>query len=117
MLKYFESGESRRTAHAGKMWENLEKPVLSSNSRKFLKGLTREQLIIFESVAGDMLDALGYPLITNREERIDKFSDDQIKLFETENKNLIAAALAGADPEDLRKRKPQEELLREILKR
>jgi len=117
MLKYFESGESRRTAHAGKMWENLEKPVLSSNSRKFLKGFTREQLIIFESVAGDILDALGYPLVTTREEHIDKFSEVQIKVFETENKNLIAAALAGADPEDLRKRKPQEELLREILNR
>lgn len=117
MLNYFESGESRRTAHAGKMWENLEKPVLRSNSQKFLKGLTREQLIIFESVAGDMLNALGYSLVTNLEERIDKFSDGQIRFFEAENKNLIAVALAGADTEDLRRRKPQEELLKEILNR
>jgi len=117
MLRYFESGESRKTAHAGKMWENLEKPVLSSNRQKFLKGLTREQLVIFESVAGDMLEGLGYALVTTHEERIDKFSPDMVESFEAENKNLISAALQGADAEDLRKRKPQEELLKEILNR
>jgi hypothetical protein len=40
-----------------------------------------------------------------------------VESFEAENKNLISAALQGADAEDLRKRKPQEELLKEILNR
>jgi hypothetical protein len=117
MLRYFESGESKKTAHAGKMWENLERPILSANRQKFMTGLTTEQLVIFESVAGDILVSLGYSLVTSPEERTEKFTGDQIKFFEAENKRLIAAALAEADPEDLRKRRPQEELLREILNR
>lgn len=117
MLRYFESGESKRTAHAGKMWENLERPLLSTNSQKFLKGLTRAQLAIFESVAGDVLLSLGYDLVTSEEERTNTFTDDQIKSFEAENKSLISAALSDADPEDLRKRKAQEDLLKEILNR
>lgn len=117
MLNYFEAGESKRTAHAGKMWENLEKPVMASNRQKFLKGLSKEQLIIFESVAGDMLFQLGYDLVTTDLERRDKFSAEEVEAFELGNKKLIQQALSTADPEDLKKRKPQEDLLKKIMNR
>ena len=117
MLNYFEAGESRRTAHAGKMWENLEKPVLATNSQKFLKGLSKEQLAIFESVAGDVLQELGYNLFSNEADRSKTYTSEEIGFFESENKRLIREALLRADPEDLNKRKPQEDLLKEILNR
>lgn len=117
MLNYFEAGESRRTAHAGKMWENLEKPVMATNRQKFLKGLNKDQLLIFESIAGDILEKLEYELVTAENERNASFSEEEITLFESENKELIRDALSNADPEDLRKRKPQEDLLKQILNR
>lgn len=117
MLNYFEAGESKRTAHAGRMWENLEKPVMTSNRQKFLKGLNREQLIIFESVAGDVLRRLDYELVTDESERRNHFTTDETDHFESENKRLIQLSLASAEPEDLKKRKPQEDLLKQIMNR
>lgn len=117
MLHYFEAGESKRTAHAGRMWENLERPVMVSNQKKFLKAFTPEQLIIFESVAGDVLKELGYSLVSDPTQLRKEFSPDEIQFFEQENKRLIHEALTSADPEDLRKRKPQENLLKSILNR
>ena len=117
MLHYFEAGESKRTAHAGRMWENLERPIMASNQKKFLKAFTSEQLIIFESVAGDVLKELGYSLVSDSTQLRKEFSPDEIQSFEQENQRLIREALASADPEDLRKRKPQENLLKSILNR
>ena len=117
MLQYFEAGESKRTAHAGRMWENLERPVMSSNQKKFLKAFTSEQLIIFESVAGDVLKELGYSLVSDPSLLRKEFLPEEIRFFEQENQRLIQEALASADPEDLRKRKPQENLLKSILNR
>ena len=116
MLDYFESGESRRTAHAGKMWENLEKPVMASNTGKFRSGLSDRQLEVFEQVAGRTLAALGYPLVAGSgSDRA--FTEKEIKEFEEENVLLIRKALAGAHPGDLEKRRPQEQLLQKILDR
>lgn len=116
MLSYFQSGESERTARAGRMWENLSKPVMSANKEKFIRELTPEQLEIFEQVAGDMLTQLGYRRVTSAE--VHKvFTTEQLDLFDRENKRLMEVSFLQADPEDLRRRKPQEDLLTEILKR
>ncbi len=44
------------------MWKNLEKPVMQNNTNKYLKELSAEEIEIYEWVAGDTLQALGYTL-------------------------------------------------------
>lgn len=116
MLDYSDSEESRRTADAGKMWENLEKPLMKDNTRKFLSGLSKAELYIFEQVAGDVLEDLGYERITDavvgRE-----FSNDDVAEFMRQEKLLQQQARMVADPGDLDRRRPQELLLKEILDR
>lgn len=116
MLNYFQSHESERTARAGKMWENLSKPVMASNKEKFLRELSAEQLNIFEQVAGNMLVDLGYRRVTDVVAG-GSFSSADLEFFASENKRLVELSLQQADPGDLERRKPQEDLLTEILSR
>lgn len=116
MLNYFESSESKNTSKAGKMWENLQKPVLSGNKQKFLSEMSRDDLALFEAIAGGMLTRLGYELFTSKSERI--LPDiEQIKIFDAENKRRMLEVGKTADQADLERRRPQEELLKKILSR
>ncbi len=63
MLNYFRAEESIKTARSGMMWQNLSQPIMSGNYNKYLKELTAEEIGIFEIVAGDMLEKLGYEII------------------------------------------------------
>jgi hypothetical protein len=112
-MEYYNSDESKRTAVSGHMWENVAKPVMKDNSNKFLKGMTHEDLIIFESIAGDMLERLGYKLITQSEER-KVFTPDEIVAFDTENTRLKELAQLTADPQDIAKRKPQADFIKTL---
>lgn len=106
VLEYYKSAESQRTAISGHMWENVAKPVMKDNSNKFLKEMTHEDLVIYESVAGDMLERLGYTLITRPAERR-TFSAGEIAAYDAENITLKEEILRNADPHDLELRKPQ----------
>ncbi len=50
-LSYHQSAESRETASSGSMWQNVVKPVLADNRRKFLAELSETDIRIFERVA------------------------------------------------------------------
>lgn len=115
IMDYFHSAESLNTARSGAMWSNLTRPVMKDNHGKYLRELTSEQLRIFEYVAGDMLDKLGYP----RAVPVEGFeiTEQDIQYFNTENSRLSKEALQRADPEDIQKRLPQEELLKRIQTR
>jgi hypothetical protein len=115
VLHYYQSEESKRTAESGRMWENVTKPVLKKNTNKFLSELSFQEVQIFESVAGDMLDKLGYKLSIPVSERI-KFTSKQVKEFGLENERLKKAAVESASEEDRKKRKGQKEFI-ERLKR
>ncbi|WP_295676500.1 sulfotransferase [uncultured Mucilaginibacter sp.] len=65
MLDFYHSNESKTTAAAGEMWQNLEKPIISNNTGKFHKELTKEEIEIFELVSQDVLRKLNYPLFTS----------------------------------------------------
>ena len=95
MLSYFQSGESERTARAGRMWENLSKPVMASNKEKFLRELSPDQLSVFEQVAGDVLSELGYRRVTSVRTG-ESFSQEQLDFFSKENKRLMEVALLQA---------------------
>lgn len=112
--EYYKSTESRLTATAGRMWQNVGKPILKDNTCKFVRELPAEEIALFESVAGDTLQKLGYPLHTPPALRRPTFSEAEKAAFDRENKRLKQNFLRQAAPEDLAKRRPQDELLERI---
>jgi len=114
VLNYHQSQDARASAQAGQMWANVAKPVLKDNSKKYLKEATREELEIFEAVAGDMLQKLGYTLSSNS---LVQLSKEDIKLYTEENLRLKDAIKSTVSKEDMEKRKPQADLLSAIKTR
>ncbi|MEQ8580416.1 MAG: sulfotransferase [Marinoscillum sp.] len=113
-LDYFLSSDSRETALSGKMWQNVTKPVLRDNMCKYLKELPREDVLIFEAVAGDVLERLGYPLHYGDTAKSVVFSETDLIRFERENDFLKKRAVEHSDALDRSKRMPQEQLLSRI---
>lgn len=112
-MDFYRSDESKKTAQSGKMWENVEKPLIASNHGKFRNELADEDILLFEKVAGGTLLKLGYDLcFPHRQEA--GFSREEIAGFEMANKKLKAAALSRQKPEDMEKRKKQDGLLQEL---
>jgi hypothetical protein len=115
-LDYYHSEESHQTALSGVMWENVEKPVIADNYNKFKKELTPADIMLFEQVAGDTLQKLGYELSFPDSEK-HTFSAREITEFNELNKKLKQEARLKQKPEDLEKRKRQEMLLQSIQAR
>jgi hypothetical protein len=115
-MDYYHSDESHKTAHSGIMWENVEKPVIADNYNKFKKELTPDDILIFEQVAGDTLEKLGYSL-TFPNHGIHVFSQKEIQSFSEINIKLKQEARLKSKPEDLEKRKNLEMHLQAIQDR
>jgi hypothetical protein len=114
-LSYHESQESKETANSGLMWQNVVKPVLADNHNKFLKELSEDDIRIFERVAGDTLEKLGYELRFTKNDT--PFSAEEIAWFTEINEQLKAEFRKKLRPEDLEKRRGQEELLKSVKAR
>lgn len=117
MLEFNQSLEARRTAQSGSMWGNVTQPVIPSNSRKFLQRASEEDIRIFESVAGASLDALGYARVFVAPGQEQRFDTETLAAFAAENRRLKEAIKTKLDPEELRLRQPQQQLLAEIAAR
>lgn len=117
MLDFHKSKEANRTAVAGAMWANVKEPVKANNSNKFLREASEQEIRIFESVAGSSLDALSYPRAFVKPGEESRFDELTLAGFEAENRRLKEEARARTDPEDLKLRKPQAELLKAINQR
>jgi len=117
MLEFYKSGEAKRAASASNLWENVTNPVMKQNSRKFLKEAREEDIRIFESVAGDSMDSLGYERLFAKKGMELKFGPDDIRRFDTENKRLKDEIRAQVDPADLERRSRQESVIKEITAR
>jgi hypothetical protein len=115
-LDYYHSEESHKTALSGVMWENVEKPVIADNYNKFKKELPSEDILLFEQVAGDTLQKLGYEL-SFPDSGKHSYSTREIIEFNELNKKLKQEARLKQKPEDLEKRKRQEMLLQSIRAR
>nr|WP_295922756.1 sulfotransferase [uncultured Dyadobacter sp.] len=111
-LAYHQSAESRETAGSGLMWQNVVKPVLKDNHRKFLAEMSESDIRIFERIAGDTLIGLDYELVF--EQNSEPFSTEEIAAFSQINQDLKKEFRSKLRPEDLEKRRPQEELLQAI---
>ncbi|NQX40629.1 Sulfotransferase family protein [Pedobacter steynii] len=116
MLQFHDSKTSKLTAAAGEMWSNLEKPIISNNTGKFLKEFKGDDLDIFELVAGEVLTALHYERYAPQADQ-GLIAEDRLNDYDRENGVLKQEALALARPADLENRAPQLQILKEIKSR
>jgi hypothetical protein len=84
---------------------------MTQNTQKFLTEASQEEVHIFECIAGDALEALGYGLVTS------PFNSKYIAQFDLENQRLKAEILQRMEREDLERRERQASVLREIQNR
>ncbi len=118
MLEFHSSSEAKRTAERSSgLWGNVAKPLMANNSGKFLREMPDDDLRIFESVAGDALDALGYERVRVRPGEDLRFTAEELRQFDEENQRLKQAVLGGIDEEERGRRDRQEALLAEIRRR
>ncbi len=113
MLQYYTSNTSKITAASGEMWSNLEKPIMTNNTNKFLKEFKGDELEIFELVAGDTLTALGYKLYAP-ELHAQLLLAENVERYTNQNTEKKKEILKNARQSDLDKRAGQEQLLNEI---
>lgn len=116
MMNFYTSKASHDTAAAGEMWKNVEKPVIKNNTQKFLKELSPLEIELFEWVAQDTLNALGYPLYSSLSNP-SLIAEEAISAYNEENIALKRISLQNAPQHDKEKRKPQKELLNTIRKK
>ncbi|WP_158995687.1 sulfotransferase [Mucilaginibacter sp. L196] len=116
MLQYYTSQTSKITAASGEMWKNLEKPIMTNNTGNYLKSFEKNDLDIFELIAGDTLTKLGYTLHSPAPDK-GLISADNIERYRSENTDLKKECQLNAKEHDIEKRKPQEQLLKEIKER
>jgi hypothetical protein len=114
MLEYHTTDEAKRAADASALWGNVVKPIMTDNTRKFLREALPEDIKIFESVAGDVLDALGYERVYVRRGEEKQYTATDLRFFDVENKRLKEEVLRGVDQEDLKRRDRQATLIAEI---
>jgi hypothetical protein len=62
MLDWGQSKKAKQEAQNVKMWQNIDKPILKDNVAKYKTQVAPWKIALFESIAGDTLEALGYPL-------------------------------------------------------
>ncbi|MDJ0691951.1 MAG: sulfotransferase [Xenococcaceae cyanobacterium MO_188.B32] len=117
MLDFHSSNEASNAASSSALWGNVTKPVIKNNTKKFLKYATDEEITIFELVAGDVLDALGYERVKIAKGKEIEFTHTAIDKFNEINQGLKAEVLQQVDPEDLKRRDIQASLLQEIKNR
>lgn len=104
ILDYYNSEESKIAANSGKMWENLAKPIMSGNHDKYKKEASAEDVHIFETVAGDILQKLGYELSDTDSEKT-FFTKFEIENFDRENERLKKSFSQNAVKENSGRRK------------
>ena len=76
--------------------------------------MSEQHIRIIESVAGDIMDLLGYERHLVKRGAHNTFSARDIKQFNAENDQAMKAMSKNTDPDDLKRRERQLKVLREI---
>ncbi len=113
-MNYYTSSESKKTAAAGKMWENVSKPILKNNIGKYHRAVSDEDIRLFECIAGDILLELGYNHLESSGKGEIQFSMEDLLSFERENERMKVEAVKSSNPVDIANRKPQSDFLNEL---
>jgi hypothetical protein len=117
MLDFYSTEEAKRAATSSELWVNVTNPVLKNNSRKFLREASENDIRIFESVAGHVLDELGYARACSKPGERPNFTPEEIKAFDGENDRMKEDVRKLIDPADLMRRDMQAGLLKDIKAR
>jgi len=115
MLEFYLSKSAQNSASSSKLWGNITKPIISNNTDKFIRQSTIEEIQIFESVAGDMLQTLGYSRYFSAHKI--EFNDRLISEYEYENTKRKATILEQANLEDINRREKQKQLVDDVKHR
>lgn len=113
MMDFHRSTDARSAASSSQLWQNVRRPLMRNNSRKFLTGLSEAEIRICESVAGAELDRLGYERVHIEKGAEDVYSPEMIASFAEENERLKADNSAGMDSGDAERRAHQLAILTE----
>jgi len=114
MLDFHRSGEAARTAKKSSLWSNLTQPVMAGNTNKFKKNMSEQHVRIIESLAGNIMDQLGYERYLVEVGMEEKFTRDQIAQFNAENDKGMNVMSKKTDPDDLKRRQRQLNIIQEI---
>ena len=117
MLEFHKSEDAAKASASSELWRNVANPVMRDNSRKFLKEASIDDVRIFEAIAGHVLDTLGYERSYLPKGREMSFSESDLDRFNRENQELKRKTMASVDPEDLKRRNMQDDLLAQIKSR
>jgi len=117
MLEFYGTEEARRAATSSELWRNVTNPVMKNNSRKFLSEADMNDISVFESVAGRVLDALGYVRAVVHTGMEQVYSKEEIVAFDDENRRRKEAFRKLIDPADLMRRDLQSGLLKSVKER
>jgi hypothetical protein len=102
--KCFQTDENNKESKRNEYWENLSKPIMSDNAKKYLKELSSKDLLVVESVCAEPMSALGYQPETaaNWEKKKDfLFKPRQkIRIFLSKRKNRDNFFRKMADMQD-----------------
>jgi hypothetical protein len=104
MLKYYDNKSAKIAAASSSLWENIAKPINTNNTKNWLEQSTKEDIHIFESVAGDELEMLGYKRETNHNL---SFSPEDIEEFSTINNARKDVIMKTTNPDDMKRRNAQ----------
>lgn len=117
MLDFHKTKEAENAAKSSELWGNVTSPILKNNSKKYQKEMSDVDLRIFESVAGPVLDQLGYErdLIKAGDEI--QFTEEDIAAFNQINANMKFDKMQSVDAEDKERRERQAKHLAEIKAR
>lgn len=117
LLEYYKSTESKSTASSGDMWKNVIRPIISNNVGKFKQELEKDEIDIFENIAGDLLLKLNYKLTGSKTWTPKEYTVEQINLFNEQNKAMQEEVRKRASSNDLEHRSKQEDILSRIRER
>ncbi|MGD8712580.1 MAG: sulfotransferase domain-containing protein, partial [Thiohalophilus sp.] len=114
MLAFHQSNEAQNAASSSSLWQNVVQPIISSNSKKFMKEMSEHDIRIVESIAGDVMDRLGYERVYVQPGEETRFNKTDISRFHDINQEQIKAMSHKTDPEDLKRRQKQASIIEEI---
>ncbi len=114
MMEFHRSDEAKRAASSSELWVNVVHPVIGNNTSKFLREVSEQDIRIFESVAGSVLDRLGYDRVYVKKGEEMVLTQDEITLFEALNKKMKEKMHRAANPADIARRDQQMALIQRI---
>lgn len=117
MLDFHKTNEARNAASSSELWGNVVSPIIRNNSKKYQKEMSSNEISVFESVAGHILDQLDYErdFVPCGEEQ--EYSSQDIEEFNKLNKSKKHESSLKVDAQDKERRELQLGLLEEIKAR